>query len=144
MSAIQRAFLSSPKFAVVGASTNKEKWGTKVLRWYVDRQKDVTPIHPTEPELEGIKTITNLNELLDPTTTSLSIITAAPITLQLLKDAKSLNIPALWLQPGTDDDAVRGYISESGLADRVVFGGPCVLVLGDGILKTLSDEKANL
>ena len=28
-------FLKASKFAVVGASTDRSKWGNKVLRWYV-------------------------------------------------------------------------------------------------------------
>lgn len=42
-------------------------------------------------------------------------------------------VPYLWLQPGTDDDAVRAYITEHALEDRVIYGGPCVLVEGEGI-----------
>ena len=66
----QKSFLSSPvglyptlcghfvlnlphmqEFAVVGASTNKEKYGTKVLKWYINRNKTVTPIHPVRQSL---------------------------------------------------------------------------------------------
>ncbi len=46
-------------------------------------------------------------------------------------------MPALWLQPGADDEAVVRFINENGLADRVVYGGPCVLVEGDAILAHL-------
>jgi predicted CoA-binding protein len=59
------------------------------------------------------------------------------ITLSILKEAKSLEIPALWLQPGTDDDAVRSYITEEGLTDKVLLGGPCVLVDGEHIIRSL-------
>ena len=31
---IQRAFLSAKRFAVVGASKDQTKFGTKVLKWY--------------------------------------------------------------------------------------------------------------
>lgn len=59
------------------------------------------------------------------------------ITLNILKEAKCIGIPALWLQPGTDDDAVRSYIVNEGLTDKVLFGGPCVLVEGEGIIRSL-------
>ena len=42
-------------------------------------------------------------------------------------------MPALWLQPGAEDDAVKSYIHTNGLDDRVIYGGPCILVEGDGI-----------
>jgi hypothetical protein len=44
------------------------------------------------------------------------------ITLNSLKEAKSIVIPALWLQPGTDDDAVRSYNAEEGLGSVVTVG----------------------
>jgi predicted CoA-binding protein len=55
------------------------------------------------------------------------------VTLGLLQQSKQLNIPALWLQPGAEDDAVKSYIRENGLEDKVLYGGPCILVEGDGI-----------
>ena len=59
------------------------------------------------------------------------------MTLGILQAAKDLDVPALWLQPGAEDDAVVDYIKESGLTDRVISGGPCILVQGDHILKSL-------
>ena len=55
------------------------------------------------------------------------------MTLGLLQQAKKLNIPALWLQPGAEDDTVKSYIHANALEDKVLYGGPCILVEGDGI-----------
>jgi len=59
------------------------------------------------------------------------------ITLNLLKEAKELGVPALWLQPGAENDEVKSYIAEAGLTDKVILGGPCVLVEGEGIIRSL-------
>lgn len=48
-----------------------------------------------------------------------------------------LGIPALWLQPGADDETIVQYIQDNGLADKVIYGGPCVLVEGGAILESL-------
>ena len=55
----------------------------------------------------------------------------------ILEKAKELNVPAMWLQPGAEDDAVVSYIKENGLEDKVIYGGPCILVEGDGIIRSL-------
>jgi len=136
-SATQKLFFSSPEFAVVGASTVKEKTGTRVLRWYLDRNKAVTPVHPKEPNLEGINTVKTLSKLPHPTKTSISIITPPKVTLSILKEGNELGIPAFWLQPGAEDEAVRQYVDENGLSSKVVLGGPCVLVDGDGVTRSL-------
>ena len=56
------------------------------------------------------------------------------VTLAILEQAKELSIPSLWLQPGAEDEAVLKYIKENGLSDRVVYGGPCILVDGRSLL----------
>ncbi|RPD53180.1 NAD(P)-binding protein [Lentinus tigrinus ALCF2SS1-6] len=143
---IQKKFLSAPHYAVVGASKDQTKFGTKVLKWYQARDKDVTPVHPRahrftsaqkEDELEGLKTIRSIAELSAPTETSISIVTPPKITLGILEKAKELDVPALWLQPGAEDEAVISYIKEHGLENKVIYGGPCILVEGDGIIRSL-------
>ncbi|KAF7323111.1 NAD(P)-binding protein [Mycena chlorophos] len=135
---LQRLFLSSPAFAVVGASKNTSKYGTKAdfLRAALHRGLPVTPVHPRESELEGLKTVSSINELATPTQTSISIITPPAVTLTILQSALELGVPALWLQPGAADDTVDAFIKEKGLQDRVIYGGadgPCIMVQGDGV-----------
>lgn len=48
-----------------------------------------------------------------------------------------LKVPSLWLQPGAEDDAVKRFIRANGLEDKVIYGGPCILVEGDGVRKSL-------
>ncbi|KAI6001067.1 hypothetical protein F5J12DRAFT_906585 [Pisolithus orientalis] len=103
----QKRFLSFPKFAVVGASTDQSKWGTKILRWYVIRNRPVTPVHPKVDELEGIKTVRSIVDLPSPTETALSIITPPKL--------RKLSIPAIWIQPGASDAACADFINENGL-----------------------------
>jgi len=133
----QKAFLSAPKYAVIGASKDESKWGSKILKWYTNRDLSVTPIHHKEKELQGIDTVSDISELKDPENTSVSLITPPAITLGILKKAKELNVRSLWLQPGVVDDTVVDYIKENGLEDSAVYGGPCILVLGDDIRKSL-------
>ncbi|PFH53951.1 hypothetical protein AMATHDRAFT_72972 [Amanita thiersii Skay4041] len=135
--ALQKTFLSSPFFAVVGASKDPSKFGTKVLDWYKARNYDVTPVHPKESELEAIQTVKSITDLSSPKETSVSIITPPKVTLSILEQAKQLSIPALWLQPGAEDSAVVEFIKANNLSGRVIYGGPCILVEGDGIVKSL-------
>ncbi|TFK44301.1 CoA-binding protein [Crucibulum laeve] len=133
--AIEKAFMAAPYFAVVGASKDQTKFGTRVLNWYRVRSLNVTPIHPKEAELEGIATLNNISLLAAPKETAISIITPPKVTLSILQQAKDLSVPSLWLQPGAEDAAVVEYVKEN-LADRVIYGGPCILVEGDSILRS--------
>ena len=116
-----------------------------------------------ESELEGITAVRTLGDLATPSETSVSIITnpkvrtlsliwlpspSSPpsahclirflqVTLGLLEQAKALSVPALWLQPGAEDEAVISYIKDNSLSDKVIYGGPCILVEGDNVIKSL-------
>ena len=66
----------------------------------------------------------------------MSVVTPPPVTLQVLREAHSVGIPAVWLQPGTFDDGVLDFAR--GHFEAVIAGdggrggeGWCVLVDGD-------------
>ncbi|KAL4073739.1 hypothetical protein V8B97DRAFT_1935899 [Scleroderma yunnanense] len=120
----QRAFLSFPRFAVVGASTDQAKWGNKILRWYIARNKLVTPVHPTVDKIESINTARNMANLLSPTETGYCHTT----------EAKELSIPAIWIQPGASDVACVNFIKENGMENQVLWEGECLWRDGDGVL----------
>ncbi|KAJ6498782.1 NAD-P-binding protein [Mycena sanguinolenta] len=137
IAAIQKLFMSSPHFAVIGASKDQTKFGTKILNWYKTRGMDVQPIHHKETNLEGIDTIPSVADLPSPTKTSISIITPPKVSLSLLQAAIPLGVPAVWLQPGAADESVAAWVKENGVEDRVIYGGPCILVQGDSIRSLL-------
>jgi len=72
-----------------------------------------------------------------PFDATLDLIVNAQVTLGVLEAAKELNVPAVWCQPGTTDEACETYIKDNGMSEKVIFGGPCVLVMGDKILASL-------
>jgi hypothetical protein len=71
-----------------------------------------------------------------------SIITAPAVTLKVLKEARELGIPAVWMQPGAFDSEVLKFAREDGAFKAVVGGeggrGPegwCILVDGERALE---------
>ncbi|KAJ7680896.1 NAD-P-binding protein [Mycena polygramma] len=137
VAAVQKLFMSSPYYAVIGASKDQTKFGTKILNWYKFRNMNVQPIHPKETHLEGIETIPSVSELPAPAETSISIITPPKVTLSLLQAAMPLGVPAVWIQPGAADESVAQWVKENGMDGRVIYGGPCILVQGDSIRSLL-------
>ena len=55
------------------------------------------------------------------------------VTLVALQQVKTLGIPVVWIQPGAADEQVAKFI-EDNLPDKVIYGGPCILVLGERLL----------
>lgn len=143
METAAKVFFSSPYFAVAGASQNTQKFGYKVLAWYQSRSLPVQPITPSTPTIKvattEFSTISSPSALPHPTETSLSIITPPPVTLQILREAQKVGVPAVWLQPGTFDEEVLQYAKrdfKAGIGGHEDHGGEgwCVLVDGDWAL----------
>ncbi|KTD33697.1 CoA-binding protein [Legionella nautarum] len=121
---IERFFTSSA-YAVIGASTNREKFGNKVLRCYLQHYKTVYPVNPTEGFIEGLACINNIADLPE-TVASISIITPPIITEKVVEQAIKKGIKNIWIQPGAEsetaiDNCVRNHVN-------VIAKGPCILV----------------
>lgn len=97
-------FLKSPAFAVVGASSNREKYGNKVLRCYLRNGKKVYPVNPHETLIESLPVIHSVNDLPDDVH-SISIITPPSITEEIVKEAVKKGIQHIWMQPGAESDS---------------------------------------
>ena len=120
-------FLAAGPWAVVGASTDREKYGNKVLRCYVQRGKvPVYPINPKEAEVEGLAAYADLDALPEPVR-GISVITPPRVTEAVVEKAAALGIRHVWMQPGAESDAAVMRAEELGLS--VIAGGPCLLVV---------------
>lgn len=120
------AFLNGGPFAVVGASTNREKYGNKVLRVYQQNDRPVYPINPRADEVEGLKAYPDLASLPE-VPHGVSIITPPAITEQIVEEAVEMGIKHLWMQPGAESAKAVQYARKNGV--NVVANGPCVLVV---------------
>ena len=56
----------------------------------MDREKNVTPIHPKETDIEGLTPAKSLAELTDPTKTSISVVTPPKVSPALFETRPTL------------------------------------------------------
>jgi len=120
-----KTFLAGKRFAVVGASANREKYGNKVLRVYQQNKLDVVPVNPAGGEIEGLKAYPDLPSVRGPVN-GISIVTPPDVTEQVVAQAVSAGIQNIWMQPGAESQAAIATAKEAGA--NVIAGGPCILV----------------
>lgn len=119
-------FLASPAFAVAGASTNRDKFGNKVLRCYLQHNRTVYPLHPAESIIEGVPAIAKTSDL-PPEVQSLSIVTPPQVTLRIVTEAIAHGIKNIWMQPGAGHpDAIELCKNNS---INCIADGSCILVV---------------
>lgn len=120
-----KTFLSGTRFAVVGASQDREKYGNKVLRVYKQNNLDAVPVNPSADEVEGLRAYPDLASV-PGTVDGVSIITPPRVTEQVVKQAISLGIKNIWMQPGAESTAAIDLAKHAGA--NVIASGPCILV----------------
>lgn len=120
-----RAFLAGGPHAVVGASTDRRKYGNKVLRAYLQQGRPVYPVNPRADTVEGLRAYPDLASL-PAKVHGVSIVTPPEVTEDVVAAAIDLGIRHLWLQPGAESPAAVRRAEAARL--NVIAGGPCVLV----------------
>jgi predicted CoA-binding protein len=119
-------FLASGPWAVLGASTERAKYGNKVLRAYLQAGKTpVDPVNPRAAVVEGVPAYRDL-AALPPGVRGLSIVTPPAVTEAAVEEAARQGIRRLWMQPGAESAPALARSRELGLS--LISGGPCVLV----------------
>ncbi|HSM92136.1 MAG TPA: CoA-binding protein [Anaeromyxobacteraceae bacterium] len=119
-------FLAAPAFAVAGASTNRDKYGNRVLRCYLQKGRRVIPVHPREPAIEGVPCVPSV-AALPADVKSLSIVTPPPVTEQVVEQAIARGVENVWMQPGAESPAAIARCEAAGV--NVIGDGSCLLVV---------------
>jgi predicted CoA-binding protein len=86
--------------AVIGASTDRHKFGNKALRAFVHGGYDVIPVNPHHAEVEGLPcfpTVLDVPRRIDMAT----IYVPPDVGERIIEEVARKNIPEVWLNPGT-------------------------------------------
>ena len=89
--------------AVVGASSDRNKFGNKALRAFQSEGHTVIPINPNEREVEGLTTYPSVLDV--PGSIDMATVYVQPdIAMQLLDEFEQKGIPEVWINPGAETD----------------------------------------
>lgn len=121
-----KSFLDSGPYAVVGASSDRDKYGNKVLRAYLQRGMEVYPINPRAEQIEGLKAYPSL-AAVPAQVRAISVITPPAITEQVVEAAAAAGVRLVWMQPGAESELAVAKAEALGM--EVIAGRPCFLVV---------------
>jgi predicted CoA-binding protein len=89
--------------AVVGASSDRRKFGNKALRAFLAEGYTVVPVNPNEPQVEGLKTYKSVLDV--PQAIDMATVYVPPdIGITLLDGFEQKRIPEIWINPGAESD----------------------------------------
>jgi predicted CoA-binding protein len=100
--------------AIIGASSNRDKFGNKALRAFARQGYNVIPINPTEAEVEGHRAYPSVLDV--PGTIDLATIyVPTAVGVRVMEDLAKVGVAEVWLNPGADDRQVVEKARQLGL-----------------------------
>jgi uncharacterized protein len=100
--------------AIIGASSNRNKFGNRALRAYERQGFTVLAINPNEKEVEGHRTYPSVLDVPGPIDIA-TVYVPGHIGIKVMEQLARKGIPEVWLNPGADTDEVVAKARELGL-----------------------------
>ena len=91
--------------AVVGASSNRRKFGNRAVRAFHQQGYTVVPINPHETEVEGLKAYASVLDVPGDVD-MVSLYVPPEIGMLVIEEIARKGIAEVWLNPGADSDAL--------------------------------------
>jgi predicted CoA-binding protein len=87
--------------AVIGASSDRAKYGNKAVRAFAHQGYTVVPIHPREEAVEGFKAYKSVLDVPGPIDMA-TMYVAPAMGMRVIEEVAQKGIPEVWLNPGAD------------------------------------------
>lgn len=104
-----------PTVAILGASTDRTKFGNKSVRAHQAKGFTVYPVNPKADEIEGIKAYPSLAEIPAGKLDRVSVYLPPAVGVKVLPQIAERGCDELWLNPGTESDELVAEAERLGL-----------------------------
>jgi len=113
--------------AVIGASSNRNKFGNKAVRSYRAHGHSVYPVNPGEAAIEGLPAFKSIEDI--PADIDVTLVYLPPaVTLTVLTGIARKGTRQLYLNPGSENDTVVARARELGLEPILACS---IMAIGD-------------
>ena len=89
--------------AVIGASSNRRKFGNRAVRAYREQGYTVVPVNPHETEIEGLKSYKSILDVPGPVDMA-SFYVPPEIGEEVIAEVAQKGVAEVWLNPGAESD----------------------------------------
>jgi predicted CoA-binding protein len=102
-------------YALVGASTNPDKYGNIILNDFASNGYHILPVNPHAPEINGIKAYKSLTDISEPIDVVIFVV-PPELVVQLLPLVKEKGITKVRMQTGSGSEEALQFCEENGIA----------------------------
>ena len=116
-------FLALPRYAVVGVSADRKKYGYKIWRSLREKGYTVYPINPRYDDIEGERCYRSLAEVADRVDV-VDLVVPPKVTEEIVTECADLGLTRVWMQPGAESEEAIRFCHENGIS---VLHDVCVM-----------------
>jgi hypothetical protein len=126
MSQLIPDFVSERRWAVVGVSDDKYKFGRRIFESLRQAGYDVVPVHHQLKQLDdGTPVYASVKDIPEPVAV-VDLVVPPAATLGVLRDCVEAGVKKVWFQPGTENPESFRLAEENGIA--IIADGSCAMV----------------
>jgi predicted CoA-binding protein len=111
-------------FAVIGVSSNPEKYGHQVYKDLKEAGYTVYPVNPNIDEVLGDRCYHSLSELPEKPDV-VDTVVPPEVTEKIVEECKKLGIKRIWMQPGSESEKAIDFCNRNKIK---VVHDLCVMV----------------
>lgn len=104
-----------PTVAILGASTDRSKFGNKSVRAHQKQGFTVYPVNPKAEVIEGLAAYKSLADVPAGKLDRISVYLPPQVGMAVLPEIAARGCGELWLNPGSDSDELVAAARERGL-----------------------------
>ena len=102
------------KIAIVGVSSNRDKYGFKIFMDLLKRGYDIFGVNPNLKDLNGIKIYPSIKDL--PEKPHIVIIVVPPqIAEKIVDECIEVGVEEIWFQPGSESESAVEKSKKAGI-----------------------------
>ncbi|QDU64887.1 CoA binding domain protein [Planctomycetes bacterium Pan216] len=106
--------MATKTVAILGASSNRDKFGNKSVRAHLQQGFKVFPVNPRAETIEGLKCYPSISEVPGPLD-RVSIYLPPAIGLEVIEEVAACKPNEVWLNPGAESNELIRRAEELGL-----------------------------
>lgn len=103
-----------PSIAVLGASSDRSKYGNQAVRAYLSQGWTVYPVNPKAAKIEGLTSYPTIADVPTPVDRA-SLYVPPAIGIQLLEAIRARGAKELWVNPGSGSPELLARAEQLGL-----------------------------
>ncbi len=103
-----------PSVAIIGASSDRAKYGNRAVRAYVRQGWTVYPVNPNEKKIEGLPAFASIGDI-PGAVDRVSLYVPPEVGETLLTAIKRKGVTELFVNPGAESDALSSAAERLGL-----------------------------